>query len=141
IIMNRAGEIKFDEMILYSQPMDVLSQYAAGLTQDVLEQAEIGTNTVSGTVSLEEDKILVLSIPYQNGWTAYVDGEKTQLGRANYMYMALPLSAGEHTIELTFEIPGVKYALVIMPSAVVLFIVLNVIFYMRKKKKKRSGES
>ncbi|WP_283684639.1 YfhO family protein [Parablautia sp. Marseille-Q6255] len=141
LIMNRAGEIKFDEMILYSQPMDVLPQYAAGLTQDVLEQAEIGTNTVSGTVSLEEDKILVLSIPYQNGWTAYVDGEKTQLGRANYMYMALPLSAGEHTIELTFEIPGVKYALVIMPSAVVLFIVLNVIFYMRKKKKKRSGES
>lgn len=26
--------------------------------------------------------------------TAYVDGEETELLRANYMYMALPLSAG-----------------------------------------------
>lgn len=124
IVMDRAGTIDFGSLEMYSQSMDHMEQYVDGLTEDVLEDVKIGTNKVSGSISLDEDKILVLSIPYQNGWTAYVDGEKVDLERANYMYMALPLTAGEHSVELTFAIPGVKYALVIMPGAVLLFIVL-----------------
>lgn len=137
LIMERAGEIKFDEMVLYSQPMDDLAQYTQKLTENVLDDVQLGTNTVSGSISLDEDKVLVLSIPYQNGWSAYVDGEKTEIARANYMYMAIPLTAGEHTIELEFAIPGVKYALVIMPSAVVLFIIVNIALYIRKKVRKK----
>lgn len=137
IIMDRAGEIRFDELLIYSQPMEQYGQYVEALTEDVLTDVTIGTNTVSGNISLKEDKLLVLSIPYQNGWTAYVDGEKTELLRANYMYMALPLSGGEHTVELEFAIPGVSYALVIMPGAVVLFILLNVVQFMVKRKKNR----
>lgn len=137
LIMNRAGEIKFDEMVLYSQPMDHLAEYTQKLTENVLDDVKFGTNTVSGSISLDEDKVLVLSIPCQKGWSAYVDGKKAQIGRANYMYMALPLTAGEHTIELTFAIPGVKYALVIMPSAVVLFIIVNIALYIRKKVRKK----
>lgn len=134
ISVDREGEILFDALEIYSQPMDNLEQYTAALTEDVLEHVELGTNRVSGTISLDEDKILVLSIPYQKGWTAYVDGEETDLERANYMYMALPLSAGEHSIELEFAIPGVKYALVIMPASVVLFIVLCIVTHIRRKK-------
>ena len=66
------------------------------MTEDVLEDVTVGEDEVTGNISLDEDKYLVLSIPYQKGWTAYVDGEETELLRANYMYMALPLSAGEH---------------------------------------------
>ena len=55
------------------------------------------------------------------------------------MYIGIPLTAGEHTIELDFAIPGVKYALVIMPSAVVLFIVLWTVSVIRRKRKKSGG--
>lgn len=134
ITMSRAGTIDFGAMKLYAQPMDDMASYTEALTEDVLEDVVLGTNTVSGNISLEEDKLLVLSIPYQNGWTAYVDGEKTKLLQANDMYMALPLDAGEHTVRLEFEIPGVKYALVIMPSAAVLFIVLCAAGSVRRKK-------
>ena len=66
----------------------------------------------------------MLSIPYQKGWKAYVDGEEVEIHCANYTYMALRLAPGKHSVKLTFEIPAVKYALVIMPGAVVLFIIL-----------------
>ena len=139
IIMDRAGVIRYDSLELYSQPMDQMETYTESLTEDVLENVEIGTNTVSGSISLGEDKTLVLSIPYQNGWTAYVDGKEVKLQRANYMYMALPLTAGDHTVELTFAIPGVKYALVIMVAAVVLFIVLCIVTWIRKRKRKQKN--
>jgi uncharacterized membrane protein YfhO len=121
---NRAGTIAFDSIGIYSQSMDNLETYTDNLTEYVLENVEMDTNEISGTISLEEDRILVLSIPYQKGWTAYVDGEKTDLLRANYMYMALPLTGGDHTIRLEFAIPGIRYAFVIMGCAAVLFLVL-----------------
>ena len=116
ISFDRAGMISFDRMELYSQSMENYPDYIEHLTEDVLEDVTVGEDEVTGNISLDEDKYLVLCIPYQKGWTAYVDGEETELLRANYMYMALPLSAGEHSIRLTFAIPGVKYAMIIMPS-------------------------
>ena len=136
--------VNFDSMELYSQPMTNLPKYADALRENVLENEKVDGNKVSGTISLDKDKYLVLSIPYQKGWTAYVDGEKTELLRANYMYMALPLSAGEHEISLEFEIPGVKYALIIMPSAFALFVVLLAVRRVRKlraaKRQKQAKE-
>ena len=144
IRFNRDAVVNFDSLELYAQPMKNLSKYADALREDVLENEKVDGNRVSGTISLDQDKYLVLSIPYQKGWTAYVDGEKTELLRANYMYMALPLAAGEHEISLEFEIPGVKYALVIMPSAFGVFIVLLGVRVIRKrralKKQKKAME-
>ena len=135
ISFDRAGEISFDSMELYSQPMENYPDYIEQLTEDVLENVNVGDDEVTGTISLNEDKYLVLSIPYQKGWTAYVDGEETELLRANYMYMALPLSAGEHSIRLTFSIPGVKYAMIIMPSAAGVFVLLLLVQWLRRKRR------
>ncbi len=137
IKMSREGMITFDSMKLYSQSMGNTESYVQNLTEDVLEQVNVGTDQISGEISLEEDKILVLSIPYQKGWTAYVDGEKAELLRANYMYMALPLEAGEHTIQLEYEISGIRAAFMIMPSAAILFIILCLADWKRKKDKNR----
>lgn len=137
--LDRDSVIQFDSMEIYSQPMDAAAAYTEALTRDVLEQVVIGTNEVTGTIKAQEDEILVLSIPYQKGWTAYVDGEETELKRANYMYMALPLTEGEHTIRLEFEIPAVKYALVIMPSAVILFIGILLVQQIQRHRKKKKG--
>lgn len=137
ITMKREGVIRFEELSLYSQPMENVQKYTDNLTENVLENVTVGDNEVSGTISLEKDKTLVLSIPYQKGWTAYVDGEKTELQRANYAYMALPLTAGDHTVELSFEIPGVKYAMVIVPGSVALFIIVCTVSWLIKRRKKK----
>ena len=122
-------------MELYSQSMENYPDYIEHLTEDVLEDVTVGEDEVTGNISLDEDKYLVLSIPYQKGWTAYVDGEETELLRANYMYMALPLSAGKHSIRLTFAIPGVKYAMIIMPSAAGVFVLLLLVRWLRRKRR------
>lgn len=140
IKMGSEGIIKFDSLEVYSLPMTNLEKYTDTLKQDVLEDVKIETNQVSGSISLEKDKILVLSIPFQKGWIAYVDGQETELQRANYMYMALPLSAGDHTVELHFEIPGVKYALVIMASSTGLFLLLCIVTFFGRKRKKKLKE-
>jgi hypothetical protein len=39
-------------------------------------------------------------LPY---WSAYVDGRKTEILRGNVAMRAIPLDAGEHTVEMRFE--------------------------------------
>ena len=46
---------------------------------------------------------LFSEIWYPDGWNAYIDGEKAEYLRANYLLRALPVPAGNHTVEFRFE--------------------------------------
>ena len=47
--------------------------------------------------------LLVLGEVYYPAWRAYVDGEPAPLLRANGLFRAVALPAGEHTVELRYE--------------------------------------
>lgn len=46
---------------------------------------------------------LVISLTWDKGWTAIVDGKQVPLARANGPHSALPLPAGRHTVELSYQ--------------------------------------
>jgi hypothetical protein len=46
---------------------------------------------------------LVLAYTYYPGWRATVDGQPTEILRANYAFMALPLGPGEHRVTLHYQ--------------------------------------
>ncbi len=81
------------------------ARQVAARKQDVLAKVKLGTNTVSGEISLDKPKLLVLSIPYSKGWRAFIDGVPAKLCQANTMYMALDLDTGNHTVKLTYSTP------------------------------------
>ena len=50
-------------------------------------------------------RILVISQNHHPNWQAFVDGEPKPLIRANYLWTAVALSPGEHTVELRYHDP------------------------------------
>lgn len=60
---------------------------------ELIYKAEVSANALA----------IFSEIYYKNGWTAYVDGKKSEILRANYVLRALPLSEGSHEIKFVFE--------------------------------------
>lgn len=119
-----AGVYSFENMEILSLPMESLSEQLEELSRESLTNVKLETNHVSGTVSVSENKLLCLSIPWSEGWEARVDGQKAELFPANTMYMGLSLEAGEHTIELSYRTPGLKTGALISAAALGCWLVL-----------------
>ena len=99
---------------------------------DVKEEA----GSVSGSVTLADARMLTLSIPWQKGWTIRVDGQKADAIQVNGMYTGVLLQPGTHTIEATYQIPGLKLGAVV--SAVALVGGVAVVVW-SKRRHKRGG--
>ncbi len=102
---------------------------------------EFSDTHVEGTVEAKADGLFYTSIPYEPGWTAYVDGEAVSLAEGydpkekdvalTDAVISFPLSAGTHTIELRYTAPGFIPGLVISLVSLLLFAALCI--FLRKK--------
>lgn len=63
---------------------------------------------VTGSVDAKTDGYVMCMIPYEKGWTVTVDGEETESMQGDIGFLAFKVSEGEHQIELTYQVPGMK---------------------------------
>ncbi len=125
------GTYKFDSIRILSQPMTGYEKAINKLKEDVLENIILDYNTVSGTIKLDENKLLCLSIPFSKGWRAFVDSEETEILKTNGMYSGILLKEGEHSINLVYTTPGLKSGALLSLLGLAFFII-SAYYYKRK---------
>ncbi|WP_158588658.1 YfhO family protein [Butyrivibrio sp. X503] len=87
------------------------------------------------TSMLSDDTLVFFSVPCTEGFVCSVDGKDTELIKADYGLMAIPVSAGVHEIKVTYIPEGFKLGLIfsivgITVLGAYLFITLK---YIKKK--------
>ena len=87
--------------------------------------------------TLQRTATLKLSVPYSEGFTAYVDGEKTEVECVDTAFIGFPLSKGHHDIKITFTAPLKKAGLLMSAGGLVILAVLIVFECFAKKEKNR----
>ncbi|MBE7471571.1 MAG: hypothetical protein DPW09_06265 [Anaerolineae bacterium] len=76
-------------------------------------------------VSTPSPALLILSEIHYPGWQARVDGQPTSILRAYYTLRAVPVPAGEHTVELTFRpLSFMLGAVISLFSLIIIFAIL-----------------
>ena len=60
------------------------------------------------TANLDRDNLVFFSIPWDRGFTAYVDGVETPIEKVDYGFMAVLVPSGEHSIQLVWKPYGVE---------------------------------
>ncbi|MCR5060768.1 MAG: YfhO family protein [Saccharofermentans sp.] len=129
-----------------NSPGSVFSLYSYELTEEnfrnvidtlsdqQLEVTSYSSTGVKGNVYAENDGILFLSIPYSEGWSAVVDGEKTEITPIGDAFIGLDLTKGDHTIELSYIPEGFGIGLLI--SIVMVAVMTGVSFAAEMVRKK-----
>jgi len=82
------------------------------------------------------DRFLFVSESFYPGWRAYVDGKEAKIYRANYMFRAVPLSAGPHDVKFIYDPVSVKAGALI--SCATLLGLITFALYPKMKENKRS---
>lgn len=78
---------------------------------------------IGGTVTANEGDMLFTTIPYDEGWKAYVDGKQVKLKPFADSLITIPLTAGTHKIKLIYIPTGFIEGICIsvIPGLLVLF--------------------
>jgi uncharacterized membrane protein YfhO len=126
------GIYTFDQLSFAGTGFDHYGDRIDRLREDHLEDMVMDNDRIKGKISVSEDKYMLLSIPYAEGWEIFVDGEKTEILRANETYMAVRLEKGEHVIEMKYHTPLLKTSALISFASCLAFI----LFAMKNKKER-----
>ena len=96
---------------------------------------ETRNNGFTAKTTLEKDNLVFFSIPYDEGWSATVDGKPVEIEKVNVGFMAVlvPGDGAEHTIEFTYTTPGLWLGCAVTAGALLLTALLWLV--LRKKGK------
>ncbi|MBQ6039919.1 MAG: YfhO family protein [Oscillospiraceae bacterium] len=62
----------------------------------------------NASITLEQPKLVFFSIPFEDGWTAEVNGQTVPVERVSYGFMAVRCEAGSNQITFRYETPGLR---------------------------------
>ncbi|MGN0622007.1 MAG: YfhO family protein [Porcipelethomonas sp.] len=151
-LLMRAVILSDEQIEKYSDIADEISKSdASGLTgqtyfSDCEERKAESCSTFTydsdgfcAQITLDSPKLVFFSVPYDSGWTAYVNGKPADVEQVSYGFTAVKAEAGENTIEFRYSTPGLKYGLVISAAGITALLIY--IFITRRKKDTRRGFS
>ena len=116
----------------YRLEEDALKSWIDTLSQQPMTIDSYDSNHINGHVTLKKAGQLVLSVPYEPGWTLKVDDQKVDMEIFEDTMISVALNAGEHTVALTYYPAGLTIGIIISAISILLFICI--ICITRRKK-------
>lgn len=123
--------------LFYALDMDVYEELISALAEEQAEVSQWSDARFTGTIEFsgEKDGVLI-SIPYDYGWTVRVNGESVQaLSAADGALTFIPLAdAGTYTIEMSYMPPMLVEGCIVTGLTCVAFVVRAWWLYGRDKR-------
>lgn len=113
----------------------VLEQYSQKLQASSGTFEKVKDSHLKGCVDVDQNSsYLFFSIPYDDGWNLYIDGQKISLSQAGTLFMSAPVKKGQHNYELKFVPVGMREGLVVSGVALIGFIIMMITYRINKTK-------
>jgi len=145
IILSKEDASKYSNLLQVSKAEDYQTTALNVFEKECEERAktactsfEADTYGFIAKTTLEKDSLVFFSVPYEEGFTAYVDGVETGIVKADYGFMAVPVSKGTHTIEFKYTLSGLRKGIYMSLTGMGIFFIL-IIFKVYEKEKEKKG--
>jgi len=109
--------------VYYLNP-DILQAGYDALADEVLNVTSHDDTRIEGTVNVKKEGYLYLSIPYEEGWSVYVDGEEREMVCLMDAMCGVRLEPGEHSVTLKYSPKGFVPGLILSIGTLGLLVIL-----------------
>lgn len=108
--------------------------FGDGLRKDSLHVTKFSENHITGSIRTTSPKILFLSMPFDEGWKANVNGQEAKLYKLNCGLTGLLTVPGDNKVELTFVPRYKKQGGIMSLVALMAFVALLFVAYRKDRK-------
>lgn len=127
-IVDKNGNLKNVQLFAYKFNYKLYEKEISKLSERQLNIIEFSSTNIKGTI--DGSGTLFTSIPYSKYWKIYVDGNKVETYKIFDAFLGVDISAGNHFIEIKYEVDTFKYGIFISSCTLLISI-----FYIFKFKK------
>ena len=113
-----------------------LKEDAAVLRKNSVTYFERTKSGFNSEITTETDQLVFFSVPYEEGWSATVNGKKVEIEQVNVGFMAVPVKAGTSEITFTYETPYLALGIKVTLGALVVLIIYAIICSIMAKRNK-----
>ena len=119
-------------MVFASADNNILEEYATLLNSRDITFNVVHENDLTGSFTAEEGQRILFTIPWDEGWTCYIDGQKVPIDKTWDLFMSVEAPAGHHTYEMKFFPAWMNYGLMLCGAALLGLVILMVAWKKRK---------
>lgn len=105
-----SGNIQY---VSYCLRLDKFQEIAKELQEVSIRNENIKDGNVKLTYKSEESGNAMLSIPYEQGWSASINGKKVDIEKGADTFIVLPVEKGDNEIVLKYKVPWVGIGVII----------------------------
>ncbi len=91
------------------------------------------TKGFTATANGGKERLIYFSVPHDNGWTAYINGQETEIYTINGGMMGIVAPKGNSSIEFKFVPPGLKLGLIVSFVSIFIIICYAIIDFKKQK--------
>ena len=132
-----SGNVK---IFLYTLNDEVFEKGYDMLSEGQIITEEFTDNYIKGKVVTRYDGILYTSIPYDSGWSVYIDGEKVQeedIHQIGQAMLGVNIQRGSHIVEFKYKAKGLSLGLAVSLITLLALILIVLLNKSRAKKNKK----
>ncbi len=129
--IERNSDILFieDEASYYNVSFEHVNESIQRRKENTAHYFKFDNRGFTAKINAENEGLVFFSVPYDKGWSAYVNQKEAVIEKANVGFMAVRVPKGESEIRFDYMTPGLKaglYISAISLAVLILYLLLNV---------------
>ncbi len=120
----------------YSVDRTAFEEMIAELGDSQMTVTSFATTRFEGTIDADEEGVLLLTMTYDEGWKAWVDGEPAEIRNIAGAMCGITLAEGRHEITMKYEPDGFRIGAACSLGALVLL--AGTVFVERRMRRRRA---
>ncbi|MBR3289166.1 MAG: YfhO family protein [Clostridia bacterium] len=103
---------------------EVYKEQMATLAKGQMDVTTYTDTRIEGTMTAPRDGMVFTSVVYDPGWTVLVDGQPVETYATAKSMLSFDVTAGDHTVTMTFFPSGLKIGLVLTAAGLILLVLI-----------------